>query len=170
MANGNPAGLFRNDNRDRVRFFGNSERGAVTQPETSIERFALAHRKNAGRGGNSPVANDDASIVQRRFRMKNTQEKFDRKIRIERHPGLFVNSNRSVPFDRQQRAELLVRQLSNSFCEIVHGFTFFARQRKNWVATELSQTTAQLRLKNDNQRNRQKNRETTEDPANHYLV
>ena len=99
----------------------------MTQPETAIERFALAHRKNAGRGGNSPVANDDAPIVQRRFRMKNTQKKLDRKIGIKRHPGLFVNSNRSVAFDRQQRAELLVRQLSNGFCEIVHRFTFFTR-------------------------------------------
>ena len=70
MTDRDPAGFLRDHDRDRVRFFGDPERRAMPQAETAIERLALAHRENAGRGGDPAVAHDHAAIVQRRFRMK----------------------------------------------------------------------------------------------------
>src|SRR5205814_8263932 len=89
----------------------------------------------------------------------------DRKMRIENHAGLFVNADRRVALDRDERAELLVRQLRDRFGNIVDGLALFARQRKNRMAAELGQTTAQLRLKNHHERHGQEDGETANDPT-----
>ena len=99
----------------------------MTQTQTAIERLALAHRKNAGRGRDAAIADDDAAIVQRRLRMKEREQQLDRKIRINRHPGLFVNANRRIALDRDECAKLLVRQLRDRFRDIVNGLTFLTR-------------------------------------------
>src|SRR3954451_17924690 len=70
MADGNPAGLFRNDDGDRVRFFRDPEARTMSKPEAAIKRFALANRKNAGCGHDPAVANDDAAVVQRALRLE----------------------------------------------------------------------------------------------------
>src|SRR5437660_12811479 len=108
MANRNTAGLFRYNNRDRIRFLGDSERGAMTQAKTAVQGFALTHRKNACCGGEPAVANDYATIMQCRLRMKDAQDKFDGKVGIERHARLLVNANRCVAFNRKKCTKLLV--------------------------------------------------------------
>ena len=99
MANRNATRLLRNNDRDGVRFFGDAERRPMAQAKTAIQCLTLAHRENAGRSSNSAVADDHAAVMQRRFRMKNAEKQLDRKIRIERHPGFFVNANGCVAFD-----------------------------------------------------------------------
>src|SRR4029453_19187395 len=46
----NGARLFRDDDGDGIRFFGNAESGSMPQTKTAIEGFALANWKNAGGG------------------------------------------------------------------------------------------------------------------------
>ena len=41
--------------------------------------------------------------------------------------GFFINANRRVALDRDQRAELLVRQLRYRFGDVVHRFAFLTR-------------------------------------------
>src|ERR1700738_5326040 len=137
MANGNAASLFRNDHGHGVRFLSNPERSAMTQPEAAIERFALADWKNAGGGGDSPIAHDYSPIMERGLGMKNRQDQLDREIRIKGHSCLFVNPDGRVALDRDERAELFVRQLRNGFGKIMHGFAFLTRQGKNRMTAEL---------------------------------
>src|SRR5438270_6175032 len=118
----------------------------MPKAQAAIECFALTYRKDARSRGDAPVPHHDAAIVERSFGMENRQKKLDRKMRIENHAGLFVNADRRVALDRDERAELLVRQLCDRFGNIVDGLALFARQRKNRMAAELGQTTAQLRL------------------------
>src|SRR5438132_13180252 len=70
MANGNPAGLFRDHDRDRVRFFGDPKRGAMAQAQTAVQRFALAHWKNTSRGGDPAIANNHSAVVECGLRME----------------------------------------------------------------------------------------------------
>src|SRR5882672_2385593 len=128
MANRNPAGLFRDNDRDRIRFFRDPKRGPMAQAETAIQCLALTHWKNASGRGDPAVANNYSAIMQRGFRMENAQDELDRKIGIEGHSGLLVDADRSVAFDREQRAELFVRQLSDSFGEIVHRLALLTRE------------------------------------------
>ena len=102
--------------------------------------------------------------------MKASLRRADREIGIERHASFFVSWNRSIAFDREQRAELLVRQLGNGFGQIMDRLALLARERKDGMASELGQTAAQLRLKNYDQRNREENRETANEPAYHDQI
>ncbi len=70
MTDGNRSRLLRDHNRNGVRFLRNAERGPVPQTKTAIERLALAHGKNTGRGRDPAVAQDHSAIVERRFWMK----------------------------------------------------------------------------------------------------
>ena len=99
----------------------------MTQSQTAVKCFALAHRENAGRGRNPAVAHDYAAIVQCGFGMENRQHQFDGKIAVEGHAGFFVNANRSVTLNRNQRAELLVGQLRHGLGQIVNRLAFLAR-------------------------------------------
>ena len=63
MADGNPASLFRDNHRDRIRLFSNSQPGAVAETEAAIKRFALADWKNTGRRSDASVAHDHPAIV-----------------------------------------------------------------------------------------------------------
>src|SRR5207253_6980365 len=124
--------------------------------KTAIQSLALADRENAGCRGDSAIANDDAAIVQRRLRMENAQDELNGKIRVQGHARFFVNADRRVAFNREQRAELFVRELRYRFRQIVHRLAFLARQRKNWMTTELGETATQFRLENDNERDGKK--------------
>src|SRR5437762_1125365 len=124
----------------------------MPEPEAAIKSLALTYRKDARSRGDAPVPHHDPAIVERGFRMENCEKKFDRKMRIENHAGLFVNADRRVAFDCNERAELFVRQLRHRFGNIVDGLALLARQRKDRVAAEFGQTTAQLRLKNHHER------------------
>ena len=84
----------------------------MAQTKAAIQCLTLAHRKNASGRGNPSVADYQPAIVQRRFWVKNAQHQLNRKIGIERHASFFVNANGSVTFNRKQRAELFVGQLS----------------------------------------------------------
>jgi len=119
----------------------------MTQSEASVQCFALTHRENAGRGCDPPVAHDDSAIVKRGFRMKNCQNKLDRKIAIDRHASFFIHANRGVALDRDEGAELFICQLRHCFGKIVDSFAFFAREGENWMSAERGQATPQLRLK-----------------------
>src|SRR3954468_24880979 len=99
----------------------------MPQTEAAIERLALADRKNAGRRRYSSVAHNHTAVVQRTFWMKQGQHQFNRELGVERHASLLVNTNRSIAFDRDQRAELLVCELRNCLSDVVHGLTFLAR-------------------------------------------
>src|SRR5437764_8726899 len=79
VTNGNSTGLLRNDHGNRVRFFRQTEPGAMTQSEAAIERLTLTNRKNTGRGRNAAIANNDAAIVQGCFGMKDGQHQLDGK-------------------------------------------------------------------------------------------
>src|SRR5205814_3164697 len=92
------------------------------------------------------------------------------KMRIDRHAGLFVNSDRGIALDRDERAELFIGELRHSFGDVMDGLAFFARERKNWMAAQLSQAAAQFRLENHHQRDGEKNGETPDDPADHDEV
>jgi hypothetical protein len=70
MTDGNSAGLFRDNHRDGVGFFGDPKSGPMTQAQAPIERFPLADRENARGGRHATVADDYAAIVQRTLRMK----------------------------------------------------------------------------------------------------
>src|SRR5712691_3665432 len=109
----------------------------MTQAQAAIERLALADWKNTGGGGNSAIANDHPAVMQRGFRMKNSQSELDGKIGVERHPRLFVDADRSVTFDRDQRAKLFVRELSDSLGNVVHCFPLLACQGKNRMTAKL---------------------------------
>src|SRR6202035_3636127 len=99
MANGNSTGLFGDDNRNRVRFFRDPERGPMTQADAAIQRLALADRKNAGGRGNSAVTNNHSAIMQSGFWMEDAQDELDREIGIERDSGFFINADRSIALD-----------------------------------------------------------------------
>src|SRR5438105_6886954 len=99
----------------------------MTQAQTAIERFALANWKNTSRGGYSAIAHDHSAIMQRGFRMENGQCEFNRKVGVDRHSSFFVDADRSVTFNRDERAELLVRQLSDGLGDVVHRFALLAR-------------------------------------------
>src|SRR5712692_5976170 len=99
----------------------------MTQAQTAIERFALADRKNTGRGGYSPIAHDHSAVMQRGFRMENGQRELDGKVGVERHSCFFVDADGSVTFNRDERAELLVRELSDGFGDVVDRFPLLAR-------------------------------------------
>ena len=93
----------------------------------AIERLALANREDTSGSCDAPVPHHHPAIVQRTFRMKEGQQKLDRKDRIHRHPGFFIDPNRGITLDCDQRAELLIRQLADRFRNVVHGLAFFTR-------------------------------------------
>src|SRR5260370_6986059 len=140
----NAAGLLRNDYRHGVRFFRDSEAGAMTQSEASVQCFALTHRENAGRGCDPPIAHDDSAIVKRGFWMKNCQNELDRKIAIDRHASLLLDANRRIALNRDHSAELFVRQLVHCLCKILDCFAFFARYVENRMPADPAQPTAHL--------------------------
>src|SRR5438105_12686966 len=158
MANRNTAGLLGNYDRNRIRFFSDSERSAMTQSKAAVQGFALTHGKNTGRRRDSTVTNDYSAVMQCRLRVKNAQDQFHRKIRIECHTGFFVNANRRVALDRKQRAELFVRQLRHRFGKVVHCLAFLAGQRKNRMPAELGEATTQFGLEDYDERNREEDR------------
>src|SRR5437879_12690375 len=108
--------------------------------------------------------------MQRSFRMENAQDQLDREIRIERYSGLFVNPDGSVAFDREQRAELFVRQLNDGFGKIVHRLALLTCQRKDRMPPRLGQTASEFGLKDHNEGNGEEHRKTAEEPADHDQV
>src|SRR5213596_1772385 len=102
--------------------------------------------------------------------MENAQDELNREIGIECHSGFLVTTDRSIAFDREQRAELFVRQLSDGFGKIMHCFALLARERKNGVPAELGQATPKLWLKNYDQSDREEDRKTPDEPADHDQV
>src|SRR2546423_5390279 len=142
----------------------------MPQAETAVERLALAHRENAGGGGNPAVANDHATIVQRRFGMENREKQFDGKMRIDHDAGFFVDPDRGIALDRDQRAELFVRQLHDRFRDVMNRLAFLTRKGKDRVAAQLGQAAPQFRLEDHHERHRQKNGEAADDPADHDKI
>src|SRR5262252_5699207 len=128
MTNGNSARLLGNYDSDGVRLFGNSESGAVPQPETAIQCFPLAHGKNACRSCDPSVPNDHSAVMQCGFWMKDRQHQFDRKLAVDDDASFLINANRRVALDRDQCAELFVRQLRHRFCQIMDSFSSLARE------------------------------------------
>src|SRR5207253_27855 len=108
--------------------------------------------------------------MQRSFRMENAQDQLDREIRIERHSRLFVNADGGVAFDREQRAELFVRQLGNGFGKIVHRLALLTCQRKDRMAPQLGQTASEFGLKDHNKSNSEEHRKTAEEPADRSFL
>src|SRR2546428_12659017 len=98
----------------------------MAQAEAAVQRLALTNWEDTRRGSDPAVAHDDAAIVEGSFRVKNCQNKLDRKIAVHRHTRLFVNANRSVAFDGDERTELFVGELGNGFDDVMHGFTLLA--------------------------------------------
>src|SRR5436190_13580027 len=120
----------------------------MPQTEASIEGLPLANRENAGGGGNPSVAHDHSAIMQSGFRVKERQEEFDGKNRIDDDACLCVNADGGIAFNRDERAELLVRQLGYGFREIVDRLGLLARQVEIRVAPQLGPATPQFGLEN----------------------
>src|SRR6266705_2993206 len=149
MTNGNSAGLLRNHHRHCVGFFSDPQTGPVTQSKAAIQCFPLAYRKNTRGGCDSSIANDHATVMERSLRMEDGQHQFDRELSVDDYACFLVNTNRCIALDRDQRAKLFVCQLRHCLGQVVNGFPSFTGQRKNRMPSKGSQTTAQLRLKNN---------------------
>ncbi len=79
MTNGNAARFLGHNNGHRIRFLRDPEAGAMAQSQTAIKCLPLAHRENAGGGGQAPISNNGATIMQSRFGMEQGQHELDRK-------------------------------------------------------------------------------------------
>src|SRR5436190_577616 len=142
----------------------------MPQTEASIEGLPLANRENAGGGGNPSVAHDHSAIMQSGFRVKERQEEFDGKNRIDNDASLFVNADGGIAFNRDERAELLVRQLGYRFREIVDGLALLARQGENRMAPQFGQAAPQFGLENHHKGDGQEDGKAADDPADDHEV
>src|SRR3712207_5316455 len=124
----------------------------MAQSEAAIEGLALAYREDARGRSDAPVAHDHAAVMQCAFRMEKREHQLDRELRIKRDAGLLVDADRGIALDRDQGAELFVRQLHDTFGNVVHRLALFARETEDWMAAEFGESAAQLRLKNHDQR------------------
>src|SRR5206468_3664412 len=103
-------------------------------------------------------------------KLRSIRRRWQIEIRIERHSGLFVNADGRVAFDREQRAELFVRQLGDGFGKIVHRLALLTCQRKDRMPPQLGQTASEFGLKDHNEGNGEEHRKTAEEPADHDQV
>src|SRR5688500_12780090 len=137
----------------------------MTKTKAPVERLPLAHGKDARSRGDAAVTHHDAAIMQGGFGMENREQQLNGKVRVDDHARFLVNPNRRIALDRDKRAELFVRELRDRFRDIMDGLALLARERKNRMPPKLGQPTTQLRLKNHDERHRQKHGETADDPA-----
>ena len=129
------------------------------------QRLALAHREDASGRGDAAIPHHDAAVMEGGFWMKYGQKQLDGKMGVDDHACFLVNPDRRVALDRDERAELFVGQLGDRFRDVVHSLALLACERENRMAAQFGQTTAQLRLENDDERHGQENGETADDPA-----
>src|SRR4051812_7525121 len=85
---------------------------------------------------------------------------------VDHDARFLVNPDGGIALDRNQRPELLVRELGDRFRDVVHGLAFLARQRKDRVPAQFGEAAAQFRLEDHHECDREKDRKTADDPAN----
>src|SRR6266403_2250070 len=135
-----------------------------------MEIAPVSSETTTATASDSSVAKDHSAIVQRGLCMKDDQDQLDRKLAVYDDACFFVNPNRCVALDSDERAELLICQLRHRLRQIVDGLSFLTRQRENRVTAERSQPTPKFRLKNHHQRNGKENREASHEPTDHNKI
>jgi len=104
------AGLFGDDEGDRVAFLADPERRAVPRAQLpSRVRRARQREEAAGRPG--PVTlDDDGAVVERRLRQEDRLEQIRRHDRIERHAELDVVAKAARALEHDQGADAAAGQ------------------------------------------------------------
>src|SRR4051812_12316291 len=65
------AGLFRDDDRDRIVLLGETNRRTMARPELFAQFRVDGERKKTGRGRHPVVLHDHGAVVERRRRLEN---------------------------------------------------------------------------------------------------
>src|SRR6516225_6152646 len=100
----------------------------MPKAKSPIEILALANRKNARGGDYAVISDNNTPVVKRRLRKENRQQEFLGHFAIDIHTALCEASNRCIPFNRQQRSDLLVRKFENCLCQDIDRL-FLLRRR-----------------------------------------
>ena len=162
MTDGNVPCLFRYDDRDGVRFFRDSKCRTMPEAQSAVEVFALADRKDAGRRDDPIVPNNHATIVERCLREKNRDQKLLRHLAVNIDTALSEGSDRGISFYGQQCADLPAGKFEDCIGDDVDRFLFLGRRREKLAAAKLCQSSAQLRLKYNDQGDRQERRQASQ--------
>ena len=122
MADRDLAGFFGDDNANGVRFFGESESGAVAQPEVAIQIFALTQGKNTGSGDESIPAHNDSAIMQDSLRLENCQDQFRRIMAVDFDARFGQLGQIDLTFQGNERTETLAREFENRVDDFLDDF------------------------------------------------
>src|SRR5262245_19591795 len=98
------AGLFGYDNRNRVVFLGEAERGAVAGAEIAAYAWIDRQRQKACGRRNAIAPDDDRPVVQRRGLLKNAGQQVVGDHRVEWDAALDVVAKTDLPFEHDDRA------------------------------------------------------------------
>ena len=141
--------LLRYDNDHRIGLFTQSDRRPVPRSIALIDKGILRQGENTACRQDTAVADNDASIMQRRDRHENRDQQFTGQSRVEFDPGLDKIAQAGLPFDDDQGADPAFGQVlhrANDLIEILIGEIHVLLERR---LADLGQGAADILLKHD---------------------
>ena len=166
-------GLFGHHDRHRVVFLGQAERGAMPRTELLAQPRIDGQRQEAGSGRHAIALHDHGAVVERRRRLKDTEQQVVRHDRVERNPALDVVAQPDLPFDGDDGANPLARQHAGRHHEFLDRLLRrlllreVAEERR---PPEVGERAADVGLEQDDEREHEVTRHVADQPVDRFEV
>src|SRR6201997_3898009 len=143
------SGVFRTNDGDGVRFFGDADAGAVPGAELRGEQRIHGKGKKARGCGNAIFLDDHRTVVQGSAGAEDSGEEIVGKASIERYAAFDVGAQSDFTFDDDQGAGLVLGEKVGGQHDVVVGITFGrGRAEERQAPSEIGENVANLRLEN----------------------
>jgi len=168
---GDRARLLGDDHDDGVGDLARADAGAVPGPEIAAQMRVFRQRHDAAGRGYAAVADHDGPVVQGRLREKQVAQQLLRHAGVDQRAGLEVFLKRGVALKNQQDADLLFghdltgvdRGRNGCFLRAAVGGR--VDQTEERPSADFLQSTPELRLEHDHQRDDAQLEDLVEDPV-----
>ena len=105
------AGFFAHDDDNGVRLLTKSQSCAMAQTKVTVQISALCDRKNTGSSEKPVLAENQATVVERRSLKENGYDKFNAQKTVELYPAFRPGLQWNVPFDGDERPQLAIGEV-----------------------------------------------------------
>lgn len=170
VTNRNLAAFLGNDEGDGVRLFGKTESGAVAETDCPVKVLPLRQGEDTPCGLDAVPAQDHAPVMEHGLGVKDGQEEFLGKSRIQLHAALRHRLQADVALQRNEGSEALAGKVENRVRDLLDFLPASQGRGEEPVASEFVQGAPQFRLEDHHERNSEEDGEAPQKPAKHGKI
>ena len=137
MCEGDDACFLADDEDDGVTFLTESDGGAMAEAEVAVQVLPLADGEDARSAGDAVSTNDEASVVQRGFWMKDGDDEFGREDAVNFDAAFDVRLDVRPALDGDECAEAAVREVEGGLGKNFDGLALLELCPEEAVAADL---------------------------------